>query len=159
MEDLITIVFPVYNVECQIERAVKSICHQSYRNLQIILINDGSIDQSLAVCHRLAETDSRIEVYSQENQGVAYTRNRGIELAKGKYLMFMDGDDWVEKDMLLTLYELAEQYAADVANCILQEDPPEAFNQADLDVIREKDNCCITHYENRVDSALALLSV
>ncbi|MDD6072384.1 MAG: glycosyltransferase, partial [Clostridiales bacterium] len=149
----------VYNVENQIERAIKSICHQTYNNLQIILINDGSTDQSLFKCYELAEIDNRIEVYSHENQGVAYTRNRGIELAKGKYLMFMDGDDWIEKDMLQTLYELAERYGADVANCILREESPEIAEQTDRNAIGEKNNCCITHFENKIDSGLALLTV
>ena len=98
------------------------------------MIDDGSTDDSLAVCHKWARQDNRIQVYEQENQGVARTRNKGIQLATGKYVMFLDADDWVEADMLESLYRLAEADHADVACCLLREE-----NQ-----LEEKDNCTIT---------------
>lgn len=119
MNDLITIVVPVYNVEKYLPHTLESICGQTYTNLQILLIDDGSTDDSLAVCHKWARQDNRIQVYEQENQGVARTRNKGIQLATGKYVMFLDADDWVEADMLESLYRLAEADHADVACCLL----------------------------------------
>ena len=90
MNDLITIVVPVYNVEKYLPHTLESICGQTYTNLQILLIDDGSTDDSLAVCHKWARQDNRIQVYEQENQGVSRTRNKGIQLAIGKYVMFLD---------------------------------------------------------------------
>ena len=154
MNDLITIVVPVYNVEKYLPHTLESICGQTYTNLQILLIDDGSTDDSLAVCHKWARQDNRIQVYEQENQGVARTRNKGIQLATGKYVMFLDADDWVEADMLESLYRLAEADHADVACCLLREE-----NQ-----LEEKDNCTITertiiHGKNKTESGLALLTV
>ena len=107
MNDLITIVVPVYNVEKYLPHTLESICGQTYTNLQILLIDDGSTDDSLAVCHKWARQDNRIQVYEQENQGVARTRNKGIQLATGKYVMFLDADDWWDagklKEQLLRL--------------------------------------------------------
>ena len=100
MNDLITIVVPVYNVEKYLPHTLESICGQTYTNLQILLIDDGSTDDSLAVCHKWARQDNRIQVYEQENQGVARTRNKGIQLATGKYVMFLDADDWWEEGKL-----------------------------------------------------------
>ena len=100
MNDLITIVVPVYNVEKYLPHTLESICGQTYTNLQILLIDDGSTDDSLAVCHKWARQDNRIQVYEQENQGVARTRNKGIQLATGKYVMFLDADDWWEPGKL-----------------------------------------------------------
>ena len=92
MNDLITIVVPVYNVEKYLPHTLESICGQTYTNLQILLIDDGSTDDSLAVCHKWARQDNRIQVYEQENQGVSRTRNKGIQLAIGKYVMFLDAE-------------------------------------------------------------------
>ena len=100
MNDLITIVVPVYNVEKYLPHTLESICGQTYTNLQILLIDDGSTDDSLAVCHKWARQDKRIQVYEQENQGVSRTRNKGIQLAIGKYVMFLDADDWWESGKL-----------------------------------------------------------
>lgn len=154
MNDLITIVVPVYNVEKYLPHTLESICGQTYTNLQILLIDDGSTDDSLAVCHKWARQDNRIQVYEQENQGVARTRNKGIQLATGKYVMFLDADDWVEADMLESLYRLAEADHADVACCLLREE-----NQ-----LEETDNCTTTertiiHGKNKTESGLALLTV
>lgn len=179
--DLLTIVVPVYNVEPYLAKTLHSLCNQTYTNLEILLIDDGSSDGSLAICREWEAQDSRIRVYTQENFGVSVTRNRGIALAKGKYLMFMDGDDWIEPEMLETLHGLAVQHHADVANCILQEEAPEEaavrFAQQYPENTVEKEPCDdavilretvasetlveakITFAEERVESGLALLAV
>ena len=86
--ELITIVVPVYNVERYVEQCVQSVLNQTYRNLQILLVDDGSTDSSGEICDRLATQDSRIQVIHQKNAGLSAARNVGIELAKGEYINF-----------------------------------------------------------------------
>ena len=159
MTDLISIIVPVYNVENLVEKTLQSICTQTYKNLQILLINDGSTDGSLAICKDWEQKDSRIRVYTQQNSGVAAARNRGMELAEGKYLMFVDADDWIEPKMLETLHELAETYHADVAGCRLQEETPEKQRNTELSVNYENAEKKIAHYNTKAESGLALLQV
>lgn len=89
----VSIVIPVYNTEVFVEEAVRSIMDQTLRDTEIIIINDGSTDTSLDIIQKLSEEDTRIQIYSQENQGLSATRNRGIALASGRYIYFMDSDD------------------------------------------------------------------
>ena len=101
-EDLISVIIPVYNVEKYIERCIESITRQTYTNLEIIIIDDGSKDNSKAICQELENQDKRIKVYSQANKGAAAARNYGITKANGEYIGFVDSDDYIELDM----YEL-----------------------------------------------------
>jgi glycosyltransferase involved in cell wall biosynthesis len=157
MEDLITIIVPVYNVENYLEKSIQSICGQTYGNLQILLIDDGSTDGSLAICREWEQKDVRVKVYTQKNAGVAKTRNRGLELAEGKYVMFVDADDWIEADMVRTMYDLAEKDHADVATCMLKEESPEQ-TQGNRTSKTGNDGK-VTAFDMREDSGLALLSV
>ena len=100
MKPLVSVVVPIFNTEMYIERAVTSICNQTYNNIQIILVNDGSPDHSEEVCLRLKEEDDRIDYFYQENKGVSAARNLGINNVKGKYVLFCDSDDAWEKDLL-----------------------------------------------------------
>ena len=95
-EELISIIIPIYNAEKYIERCINSLKNQTYKNIEIICINDGSTDNSLNILKRIAITDNRIKIIEQENKGVSVARNKGIESAKGKYIMFLDSDDWFE---------------------------------------------------------------
>lgn len=97
---MISIIVPVYNVEKHLEKCIKSIIGQKYQNWELILINDGSSDQSGTICDEYAELDSRIRVYHQVNSGASVARNKGIELAGGKFITFIDADDWVEANYL-----------------------------------------------------------
>ena len=94
--DLISIIVPVYNVERYIVKVVESLCNQDYKAIEIILVDDGSPDQSPIIIDKLALKDNRIKVIHKKNGGVSSARNVGISIAKGKYIMFVDGDDWVE---------------------------------------------------------------
>lgn len=94
----VSVIVPVYNAEKTIIRCVESICKQSYRNIEIILIDDGSSDKSYEICEKLSCQDSRIHVYRQKNKGVSSARNNGINQAKGNYICFVDSDDWVDPD-------------------------------------------------------------
>jgi len=97
---LVSIIIPAYNAERQIAKCIQSIQSQTYKDIEIIVINDGSKDDTLACCEELAQQDTRIRVIDQKNSGVSETRNKGIELAKGDYIMFADADDFLESDMV-----------------------------------------------------------
>ena len=110
----ITVIVPVYNVADYLGRCVNSIRNQTYRNLEIVLIDDGSTDESLEMCKLLAEQDDRIKVVHKKNKGLAETRNKGIELATGEYISFIDSDDYIDNSMFETLLKEIEKTGADV---------------------------------------------
>lgn len=110
----ISVIIPVYNTEKFVEEAIRSIMNQTLRDIEIIIINDGSTDNSLSVIERLAVEDERINVYSQNNQGVSISRNIGIEKATGKYLYFMDSDDYLESEALESCYTKSEENQLDL---------------------------------------------
>lgn len=113
----ISVVVPVYKVEAYLERCVYSLVHQTYENLEIILVDDGSPDNSGKICDQLAEQDSRIQVIHKVNGGLSDARNAGIEVATGDYIAFIDSDDWYDPTMLEVLYGLAEEHNAGIAEC------------------------------------------
>lgn len=98
-----SVIVPVYNVAEYIEECIVSIINQTYRNLQIIVIDDGSTDKSIDICQKYAKNDSRIEMVCQENQGVSVARNTGLAHAKGEFVTFIDSDDYVDSDYIETL--------------------------------------------------------
>lgn len=100
----ISLVVPVYNVQEYLPECLDSLLGQSFAAIEIILVDDGSTDASGAVCDSYAERDSRIRVVHQRNAGVSGARNAGIRLARGRYLGFVDSDDWVDRDFCRTLY-------------------------------------------------------
>lgn len=114
---LISIIVPVYNVRDYLEKCLQSICGQTYRNLEIILIDDGSFDGSGELCDWFAQKDARIKVVHQRNAGQSAARNKGLEMAQGEYLGFVDSDDWIEPDMYAFLYRLSEKNDADISIC------------------------------------------
>lgn len=110
----VSIIIPVYNLENYLEECLNSIINQTYKNLEIILLDDESDDQSLKICKSFEVKDKRIKVSSHSNKGVSYTRNRGIELASGDYLMFVDGDDYLEPFWVEHYVQAAEKSNADI---------------------------------------------
>lgn len=100
---LITIVVPVYNANQTLSKCITSILNQTYQSFELLLIDDGSKDNSLAICEAYASKDERIRVFHKKNSGVSSTRNLGIQMAVGKYVCFVDSDDWVDADYLETL--------------------------------------------------------
>ena len=96
---LITVIVPVYNILEYLPRCVRSITAQSYRNLEILLVDDGSTDGTGDLCERLAEEDGRIRVFHKENGGTSAARNLGLAHASGEYVGFVDSDDYIEPDM------------------------------------------------------------
>lgn len=113
----VSIIIPVYNGEKYLTTAVESIRNQTLEDLEIILINDGSTDKSGEICDYYSEIDKRVIVVHQSNQGVSAARNKGIEIAKGEYIGFLDSDDYVEKETFYTLVKKAEEYEADIVTC------------------------------------------
>ncbi len=110
MKPEITIIMPVYRVEKYVARALESILRQSFGNFELIAIDDGSPDRSAEIVMRYALLDSRIQLIRQQNAGAPAARNRALKMAQGKYVYFMDSDDWAEPDMLKDMYELAEKH-------------------------------------------------
>ncbi|WP_299109756.1 glycosyltransferase [uncultured Winogradskyella sp.] len=106
MTNLISVIVPVYNAEQYLERCINSIANQTYRNLEIILINDGSSDSSKTICNSFATNDTRITVVNQQNGGSSIARNTGLEIAKGDFISFIDSDDYIEPIMLEKMLNL-----------------------------------------------------
>lgn len=127
MNKLISVIIPVFNVEKYLERCIKSIINQTYKNLEILLINDGSTDKSIEICNRYLEIDNRIVLLNKENGGLSSARNLGIDKAKGEYISFVDSDDFIHELMYETLVSNLEKNDCDIS--IIES----------LDVIEDKD--------------------
>ena len=106
---MISVVVPVYNVEKYLNRCVDSILNQTYSDLEIILVDDGSTDRSGSICDEYLSIDSRVRVLHKENGGLSDARNHGIELANGSYLCFIDSDDYIHCEMIAHLYTLVKK--------------------------------------------------
>lgn len=117
MNDLLSIIIPVYNAERVLERCLDSIIAQTYDNFECLLINDGSTDNSLFICEQFAEKDSRIKVYTQENKGVSSARNFGLKIAKGNWITFVDSDDYLSPIMYENLIKKSNKNSVDVLIC------------------------------------------
>ena len=117
MEPCISVIVPVYKVEGYIRRCVESILAQTYRNLEVLLIDDGSPDGSGGICDEFAAKDSRVTVIHQENGGVSSARNAGLRRASGDWIAWVDSDDWVEPDFLQYLLTNAQDSGADIVIC------------------------------------------
>ena len=117
VQPLISVIVPVYKVEDYLEKCIQSIINQTYNNLQIILVDDGSPDNCGKICDVYAKKDKRIEVVHKNNGGLSDARNVGINKAKGEYIAFVDSDDYIEKSMYKDMYNLMEKRKADVCIC------------------------------------------
>ena len=114
---MISVIVPVYNVEKYLERCVKSIAAQTYKDLEILLIDDGSTDKSGKMCDDFQQTDSRIKAFHKQNGGLSDARNYGIEHSAGEFISFVDSDDYIDEKMLETLHRLITENDADLAVC------------------------------------------
>lgn len=128
---LISVIVPVYNVERYLDKCIESICSQTFRNLEIILSDDGSTDSSGTICDCWAEKDSRIRVIHKKNGGLSDARNAGIEIATGTYFMFVDSDDTITPDTIERLYSALTEHSCEIAVCnmvrIYDDDTTEPF--------------------------------
>ena len=117
MDEKISIIVPMYNVELYLRKCITSILNQTYKNIEIILVEDGSPDNCGKIADAFAKMDNRIKVIHQENKGLCGARNAGLEVATGKYIGFIDSDDWIEPDMYEYLYSNMKKNDADVVAC------------------------------------------
>lgn len=117
MNDLVSVIVPIYGVEKYLEKCVKSIINQTYINLEINLVDDGSPDKCPEMCDVFAKEDDRIKVIHKKNGGLSDARNVGIDCAKGEYFVFVDGDDWIESTMVEHLLDACKKYNVKLATC------------------------------------------
>ena len=120
MKDLISIIVPVYNVENYLKECLDSILNQTYQNIEVIIIDDGSTDNSSKICDEYAKKDKRIQVIHQQNSGLSVARNNGIKLSKGKYLSFIDSDDIIHSQMIELLNQEIKKNKCDISICKYQ---------------------------------------
>lgn len=133
MSELISVIVPIYNVANYLRKCVESIRKQSYQNLEIILVDDGSPDNCGEICEEYAKLDYRIKVIHKANGGLSDARNYGIEAATGEYFLFVDSDDYIHIDMIRILYEALKEKNAQVAVCSyqnVQENEVTAYNES-----------------------------
>lgn len=115
MEELISVIVPIYNAGKTLERCLDSILQQVYKEIEVICIDDGSKDNSLSMLKRFEQFDKRVKVITKVNEGVSVARNVGIKASKGQYILFVDSDDYIEKNMILDLYHVIKKMRADIA--------------------------------------------
>lgn len=114
---LISVIIPVYNVEKYIDKCVESVVRQTYKNLEIWLVDDGSTDSSGVYCQKWVEKDERINVIHQKNRGLSAARNIAIDKCSGEWLAFVDSDDWLDNNFFMELMEACQKYQADISMC------------------------------------------
>jgi glycosyltransferase involved in cell wall biosynthesis len=117
MEELISVLIPCYNTEKYLAKCLDSVVNQTYTNLEILILNDGSTDNSLNIMNEYAKKDERINIISRENRGVAYSRNELIDRSKGNYIIFVDSDDTISLDAIKNLYEVLKETHCEIAMC------------------------------------------
>lgn len=144
MEPLISVIVPVYNVEKYLAKCIDSILNQTYANLEIILVDDGSKDNSGKICDLYAKKDNRVKSFHKENGGLSSARNFGIEKSLGEYLGFVDSDDYIADDMYETLLKLIVDYKADLAMCGLCD----VFNGHPRNTVRKE----YVYIQNRIEA-------
>lgn len=117
MEPIISVIVPIYNVEKYLHKCIESILNQTLSNIEVILVNDGSTDKCLEIINSYSKKDERIKVINKANGGQSSARNMGLDIARGKYIGFVDSDDWLHYDMYENLYEAIEKSNADICVC------------------------------------------
>lgn len=123
MNELISVVVPIYKVENYLKKAINSIINQTYKNIEIILVDDGSPDNCGNICDEYSKKDNRIKVIHKKNGGLSDARNVGVEIAKGEYILFIDSDDWIENNMIEELYKNIKYNNCDISICeFIEED-------------------------------------
>lgn len=150
MNDLISVIVPIYNVEKYLEQCIESITNQSYTNLEIILVDDSSPDNCPAICDDWAKKDNRIRVIHKDNGGLSSARNAGITVATGKYITFVDSDDYIEPDMYEKLINIMYQTSSDIVSCKLR-----FVYDAGSYSVSSEDSCELTEYNS--EEALSAL--
>ena len=137
IKELVSVIVPVYKVERDLPRCIESIRGQLYKNIEIILVDDGSPDQCPKMCDEYAKLDTRIKVIHKKNGGLSSARNTGLDMATGEYIMFVDSDDFINRDFISILYEGIKRFAADMSMCSF-----EYVNEKGEKDVYEESNYC-----------------
>ena len=149
LESKVSVIVPVYNSEVYLSMCIDSIINQTYKNLEIILIDDGSTDNSLKICNDYEKKDNRIKVFHQENKGVSAARNLGLSLSQGEYITFVDSDDELIENGISLLVQDICLYNADIATASKvhiikeQEEKKDVFNSVEKDVVVFSSEDCL----------------
>lgn len=141
--ELISVIVPVFNVEKYLKKCVDSIIGQTYDNIEIILIDDGSTDNSGTICDSYLQIDSRVQVFHCDNNGVSSARNKGLKHSNGKYIFWLDSDDYISRDCISVLYSLIKRYDSDMAIC-------NYVDGEDRDYIFNDDNCEVKSFDSKI---------
>lgn len=149
-DSLISVIVPVYNVEMFVDQCIDSIVKQTYTNLEILLIDDGSLDESGKICDKWADLDDRIKVYHKKNGGLSDARNYGMDKATGSYYMFVDSDDWVENTIVEELYSQICQTNLQMVCCNFKKFKNDGF--LDEHIKLEEQICDLEEYIKRIYS-------
>lgn len=152
---MITVIVPVYNTEPYLPQCLDSILAQTYTDLEILLIDDGSTDRCGEICDRYAARDPRIRVFHTENRGLSAARNIGLDNAQGDYIGFIDSDDWIEPDMYEVLMKKAEETGADVVECgMFREYPAQTVEQKRLDEVMSSNEAIQALLQKRITNTV-----
>ena len=143
----VSIIVPVYNMEQYLNRCLESIINQTYENIEIILINDGSKDNSLEICKNYAKKDNRIMIIDQKNSGVSSARNSGLDKATGEYLAFVDPDDWIDLNAIENMIDFALKHKCDIS----------FFDYKINNIIQKNDKVKLEYNKNNKDEFIKLL--
>lgn len=138
MKPMISIIVPVYNADKYLAKCLDSLASQTYRNIEVLLIDDGSNDKSAEICKAYAEHDLRFKYFYQDNQGVSSARNYGLDLAKGEYVGFCDSDDWVEPDLYEFLFDMITENDADISICSVYSDSDLRIDKPHLNEVKAR---------------------
>ena len=139
MNELISVIIPIYAVELWLDECIQSVVNQSYKILEIILVDDGSPDQCPRICDEWARRDKRIRVIHKNNGGLSSARNAALDICTGQYISFVDSDDYIHKDMYKIMLEQLHQYDADVVRC-------SRFIVRDSQILEKNDINCVKSY-------------
>ena len=149
-EPLISVIVPVYKVEPYLDRCVESIVNQTYRNLEIILVDDGSPDNCLQMCDAWAERDERIQVIHKENGGLSDARNAGMAAASGELMGFVDSDDWIREDMYQLLLENMQENGSDISACGVKM----IWDNGSPERMLTREGCCVLETEDAMRAVI-----
>lgn len=133
VEDLVSVIVPVYNVELFVERCIRSILEQKYKKIELIVVDDGTTDNSIRICEELAKQDTRICIIHKVNGGLSSARNCGLEKAKGKYVVFVDSDDFIQEEYISLMHEIAVESGANLVICGYEKGRKGNFTNLELD--------------------------
>ena len=138
---LISVIIPVFNVSGYLARCVESVCNQTYKDIEIILVDDGSTDNSLDICNQMQKKYSTIRVFHKENGGLSSARNMGLDNARGEYICFIDSDDWIEPDFCSYLVDMATGFDSKLSICSISKDSTKT------EIIAYHEEKCISQIE------------